>query len=96
MNRILGPFRVENCLQRSANSCLTGMLCIILSICAGCGGGHHTIDNFPFLSLLVNAITFVAVQGGPANSELAPVQVMNLGGGTLNFTAVSEIGRAHV
>ncbi|HXO04541.1 MAG TPA: hypothetical protein VN884_02800 [Candidatus Sulfotelmatobacter sp.] len=90
MNRILGPFRVENCLQRSANSCLTGMLCIILSICAGCGGGHHTIDNFPFLSLLVNAITFVAVQGGPANSELAPVQVMNLGGGTLNFTAVSD------
>jgi hypothetical protein len=90
MNRILGPFRAASLRQRGAIIPLTGLLCVVVSICGACGGsGHHTVE-IPILSFPVNAITFVAVQGSPASTEPAPVEVMNIGSGTLNFTAVSD------
>jgi hypothetical protein len=98
MNRTLGPFRVAILRQfhfaaparRASIFCLAGILCVIVSMFASCGGGGHVSTDFPFLFISVNATTFVAVQGGPASSEPAPVLVQNIGGGTLNFTAVSD------
>jgi hypothetical protein len=89
MNRILGPFRVANLPQRAAIICLTGILCVIASVCGACGGGRTRVPS-PSLLLSPNAVPFAAVQGSSTNPAPVPADVTNSGAGTLNFTAVSD------
>jgi Viral BACON domain len=89
MNRILGPFRVAILPQRAAIICLTGILCVIASVCGACGGGSTRVAS-PSLLLSPHAVPFAAVQGSSTNPAPVPADVTNSGAGTLNFTAVSD------
>jgi BACON domain-containing protein len=92
MNRTLGPFCLEDPSRRSSIFCLTGILCVLASLCSACGGGgsgHGRVAS-PSLSLSSNAVSFSAVQGSPFNPADASVNVNNTGAGTLNFTATVD------
>ncbi|HXN98650.1 MAG TPA: hypothetical protein VN881_06215 [Candidatus Acidoferrales bacterium] len=90
MNRTLGPFCLEDPSRRLSILCLTGILFVLASLCAGCGGGGHVHVASPSLSLSSNAVSFSAVQGSPFNPADASVNVNNTGAGTLNFTATAD------
>ncbi len=91
MNWILGPLHAGNLCQRTAIFSLTGLLCVVASLCAACGGGsHHLPAGKPVLVLSSGAVPFVAIQGSATNPAPASVDVTNTGTGTLTFTAASD------
>jgi Viral BACON domain len=88
MNRILGPFRSARTRQRCAIFSLAAILCVLVSICGACGGGHS--NGHPVLSVSTNNIPFAAVQGSATSPAPVSADVANSGTGTLKFTAKSD------
>jgi hypothetical protein len=92
MTRILGPFRSQSFSKRAAIICLTGIICALAALCAGCGGGGHKIPAAaPILTLSTNAVPFDAVEGSSSNPAPISVNVTNTGTGTLSFTVVTDV-----
>ncbi|HXZ13722.1 MAG TPA: hypothetical protein VEG64_15155 [Candidatus Sulfotelmatobacter sp.] len=73
-------------MKRNYGAILAGVLCAALSACGGGGG----IVVPPILNLSTQAVLFGAFVSAGKNPTPAAVNVSNIGGGALNFTAMSD------